>query len=53
QVVGRIAARVYAAEAATLRAAEAAQRAYLARFVGDPQAEKEANVAAEIESAKA
>ncbi|MBF3094011.1 monooxygenase, partial [Pseudomonas aeruginosa] len=29
------------------------QRAYLARFVGDPQAEKEANVAAEIESAKA
>ncbi|HGN2473923.1 TPA: acyl-CoA dehydrogenase family protein [Pseudomonas aeruginosa] len=45
QVVGRIAARVYAAEAA--------QRAYLARFVGDPQAEKEANVAAEIESAKA
>ncbi len=53
QVVGRIAARVYAAEAATLRAAEAAQRAYLARFVGDPQAEKEANIAAEIESAKA
>ena len=30
RVVGRIAARVYAAEAATLRAAEAAQRAYLA-----------------------
>ena len=27
--------------------------AYLARFVGDPQAEKEANIAAEIESAKA
>ncbi|MBG6634634.1 acyl-CoA dehydrogenase family protein [Pseudomonas aeruginosa] len=53
QVVGRIAARVYAAEAATLRAAEAAQRAYPARFVGDPQAEKEANIAAEIESAKA
>ncbi len=53
QVVGRIAARVYAAEAANLRAAEAAQRAYLARFVGDPQAEKEANIAAEIESAKA
>ncbi|MBG4085254.1 acyl-CoA dehydrogenase family protein [Pseudomonas aeruginosa] len=53
QVVGRIAARVYAAEAATLRAAEAAQRAYLARVVGDPPAEKEANIAAEIESAKA
>jgi alkylation response protein AidB-like acyl-CoA dehydrogenase len=53
QVVGDIAAWVYAAEAATLRAAQPAQQAYLARFAGDEQREHAANVAAEIESAKA
>jgi alkylation response protein AidB-like acyl-CoA dehydrogenase len=53
QVVGEIAALVYAAEASALKAAQPAQRAYLARFSGDEVAEKEANVAAEIESAKA
>lgn len=53
QVVGEIAALVYAAEAATVRAAAPAQRAYLARFAGDQVKEREANVAAEIESATA
>ncbi|EJN30991.1 acyl-CoA dehydrogenase [Pseudomonas sp. GM78] len=53
QVVGDIAAWVYAAEAATLRAAQPAQQAYLARFAGDDERERAANVAAEIESAKA
>lgn len=53
QVVGEIAALVYAAEAATVRAAAPAQRAYLARFAGDELKEREANVAAEIESATA
>ena len=53
QVVGEIAALVYAAEASALKAAQPAQRAYLARFSGDEALEQEANVAAEIESAKA
>mgnify|MGYP003583670730 CR=1 FL=1 len=53
KVVGDISAWVYAAEAATLRAAQPAQQAYLARFAGDEQWERSANVAAEIESAKA
>ncbi|WP_025128361.1 acyl-CoA dehydrogenase family protein [Pseudomonas sp. PH1b] len=53
QVVGEIGALVYAAEAATLRAAAPTQRAYLARFAGDEQRERAANVAAEIESATA
>jgi alkylation response protein AidB-like acyl-CoA dehydrogenase len=53
QVVGDIAAWVYAAQASTLRAAHPAQQAYLARFAGDEQRERAANVAAEIESAKA
>ncbi|WP_459167162.1 acyl-CoA dehydrogenase family protein, partial [Pseudomonas cannabina] len=53
QVVGQIAAQVYAAEAATLRSAEPLQRAYLARFGNDAQEEKNANIAAEIETAKA
>ncbi len=53
QVVGEVAALVYAAEASALKAAEPAQRAYLARFGGDEVAEREANVAAEIESATA
>jgi alkylation response protein AidB-like acyl-CoA dehydrogenase len=53
QVVGQIAARVYAAEAVAIRAAEPSQRAYEARFNDDSDAEQAANVAAEIESAKA
>jgi alkylation response protein AidB-like acyl-CoA dehydrogenase len=53
QVVGEISALVYAAEASAVRAAEPAQQAYLARFAGDPAAERAANVAAEIQSATA
>lgn len=53
QVVGEVAALVYAAQATTLRAAQPAQRAYLARFAGDEALEQAANVAAELESAKA
>ncbi|AKA24189.1 acyl-CoA dehydrogenase family protein [Pseudomonas chlororaphis] len=53
QVVGEIAALVYAAEASAVRAAEPAQQAYLARFAGDDEAERAANVAAEIQSATA
>lgn len=53
QVIGKVAAQVYAAEATALRAAIPAQRAYETRFGDDAQAEHEANVAAELESAKA
>ncbi len=53
QVVGQIAARAYAAEAVAVRAAQAAQRAYEARFGNDSAEEQAANVAAELESAKA
>lgn len=53
QVVGQISAQVYAAEAATLRSAEPLQRAYVARFGDDPQEERQANIDAEIETAKA
>ncbi|WP_447791128.1 acyl-CoA dehydrogenase family protein [Pseudomonas farris] len=53
QVVGEVAAWVYAAEASALKAAQPAQRAYLARFSGDEALERAANVAAEIESARA
>ncbi|WP_097303733.1 acyl-CoA dehydrogenase family protein [Pseudomonas chlororaphis] len=53
QVVGEISALVYAAEASAVRAAEPAQQAYLARFAGNDQAERAANVAAEIQSATA
>lgn len=53
QVIGKASGQVYAAEAATLRAAEAAQQAYLARFAGDAEAERQANVHAELESAQA
>ena len=52
QVVGQISALAYAAEATAVRAAEAAQRAYLARFGGDADAERQANIDAEIESAQ-
>ncbi|SEI16230.1 acyl-CoA dehydrogenase family protein [Pseudomonas asplenii] len=53
QVVGEVAALVYAAEASAIRAAQPAQRAYLARFGGDDKVERQANVDAEIESATA
>ena len=49
--VGEIAARVYAAEAATLRVAAALQEA--ADTAGDPVAAHEANLKAEIESSTA
>jgi alkylation response protein AidB-like acyl-CoA dehydrogenase len=48
-----VAALVYAAEASALKATLPAQRAYLARFGRDDIVEREANVAAEIESATA
>lgn len=53
QVVGKASAQVYTAEAAALRAAQASQRAYVAHFAKDAQAEREANIAAELESAQA
>ena len=53
QVIGKASGQVYASEAATLRAAEAAQAAYLAHFSDDAEAERQANIAAELESAQA
>jgi len=53
QVVGKASAFVYAAEAATLSAAAAAQVAFEARYGQDAAAEHRANVAAELESAQA
>ena len=53
QVVGKASAQVYATEAAALRAAQPAQQAYLARFADDAEAEKQANIAAELQSAQA
>ncbi len=52
QVVGRISAQAYAAEAVAIRAAEPSQRAYEARFGGNDEAERLANIDAEIESAQ-
>ncbi|WP_043288231.1 acyl-CoA dehydrogenase family protein [Paraburkholderia oxyphila] len=52
QVVGQIAARVFAAEATAVRAAAASQRAYETRFGDDRQAEHDANIAAELDSAR-
>ncbi|WP_338579051.1 acyl-CoA dehydrogenase family protein [Pseudomonas sp. ML2-2023-6] len=53
QVVGKASAQVYAARATTLRAATALQIAYESRFAHDEVAEREANIAAELESAQA
>lgn len=53
EVVGRVSVLAYAAEATAIRAAEPAQRAYEARFGGDDEAERLANIDAEIESGKA
>ncbi len=52
QVVGEVSAAAYAAEATAIRAAFAAQRAYDAHWLGDPEQEREANIAAELESAQ-
>ncbi|WP_297830967.1 acyl-CoA dehydrogenase family protein [Pseudomonas sp.] len=52
QVVGKASAQVYAAEATALRAAHASQRAYVAHFGKNEQVEREANIAAELESAQ-
>lgn len=52
QIVGQISALVYAAEATAIRATLPAQRAYEARFRDDVEAERQANIAAEIESAQ-
>lgn len=53
QVVGKASAQVYAAEAAAIRAVHASQRAYVAHFDKDEHAERDANIAAELESAQA
>lgn len=53
QVIGKASGLVYAAEAAAVRAAHAAQAAYQARFGNDAEAERQANIAAELESAQA
>lgn len=58
QVIGKASGQVYAAEAATLRAAEAAQQAYQQRYLRDgspaqDEAERQANIAAELQSAQA
>lgn len=53
QVVGKASAQVYAAEAAAIRAAQPAQQAYEARHGQSVEAETQANIAAELESAQA
>ncbi|MBC3372964.1 acyl-CoA dehydrogenase family protein [Pseudomonas sp. SWRI92] len=53
QVIGKASAQVYAAEATTLRAANASQRAYESRFGQDAETEHTANILAELESAQA
>jgi alkylation response protein AidB-like acyl-CoA dehydrogenase len=53
QVIGKASAQVYAAEATTLRAASASQKAYESRFGQDTEAEHTANILAELESAQA
>ncbi len=52
QVVGQVAARVFAADATAVRSAHASQRAYEARFLGNEQEERDANVQAELDSAR-
>jgi alkylation response protein AidB-like acyl-CoA dehydrogenase len=52
QVVGQVAARVFAAEATAVRSSEAAQRAYETRFGHDREAEHAANVEAELDAAR-
>ncbi|PKM30711.1 MAG: monooxygenase [Gammaproteobacteria bacterium HGW-Gammaproteobacteria-11] len=52
QVVGKASAQVYAAEATALRAAAASQLAYESHFGQNAEAERNANIAAELESAQ-
>lgn len=52
QVVGEVAAAAYAAEAIAVRAAFAAQRAYDTHWAGNAEAERQANIEAELESAQ-
>ena len=52
QVIGEATARGFAATAIAVRSAEASQRAYEARFIGGEALEYEANVDAELDSAK-
>lgn len=52
QVVGEVAAAAYAAEAIAVRAAFAAQRAFDTHWADDADAEKQANIEAELESAQ-
>lgn len=53
QVVGRIRGAAYSTGAIVLKAAEAVQRAFDTRFVGDAAAEEAANAVAELEVAQA
>lgn len=52
QVIGQASAQAYAAQAVTIEAARASQKAFLAHFAPDDAAEQQANVLAEIESAQ-
>ncbi|OUY06627.1 acyl-CoA dehydrogenase family protein [Acinetobacter populi] len=52
QVIGKASAQAYAAEAITIQAAQASQRAFQAHFSQDEEAEKQINILAEIESAQ-
>ncbi|MCH4249063.1 MAG: acyl-CoA dehydrogenase family protein [Acinetobacter populi] len=52
QVIGKASAQAYAAEAITIQAAQASQRAFQAHFSQDEDAEKQINILAEIESAQ-
>ena len=52
QVIGKASAQSYAAEAITLRAAEALDVAYLSHFQSDTQLDQQANDRAELESSK-
>jgi alkylation response protein AidB-like acyl-CoA dehydrogenase len=53
QVVGRIRSAAYSAGAIVLKASEAVQRAFDARFLNDPVVEEKANAIAELEAAQA
>lgn len=53
QVIGKLRAQVYAAQAIVLKAAEAIERTFKLRFAGDPDAENHAVAVAELESAQA
>lgn len=52
QVIGKASAQAYAAEATAIRAAQASQLAYEAHFARNAEAEQQANILAEVESAQ-